>query len=144
MSGPELKVFVCGDVMTGRGIDQILRFPCSPELFESWVTDARDYVRLAERRNGPIHQPVAADYVWGSALDELNRFGPEIRIANLETSITTCNSPWPGPGCPGRNRGANRNRPGGHMRDARGRSSRQPPADASRYPGVPTAVTPLS
>ncbi|AOY87656.1 poly-gamma-glutamate biosynthesis protein [Marinobacter salinus] len=84
--------------MTGRGIDQIQASPGSPELFESWVTDARDYVRLAERRNGPIHLPVSADYIWGSALAELNRFGPEVRIANLETSITTCNSPWPGKG----------------------------------------------
>ena len=98
MDRPPLKVFVCGDVMPGRGIDQILSSPCSPELFESWVTDARDYVRLAERRNGPIHQPVSADYIWGNALAELNRFGPEVRIANLETSITTCNSPWPGKG----------------------------------------------
>ena len=34
--------------MTGRGIDQILPYPCNPRIFEPHVRDARKYVELAE------------------------------------------------------------------------------------------------
>lgn len=44
----------CGDVMPGRGIDQILPHPGDPELREDYADDANAYVRLAERANGPI------------------------------------------------------------------------------------------
>jgi poly-gamma-glutamate synthesis protein (capsule biosynthesis protein) len=64
-------LFVCGDVMTGRGIDQILPHPGDPRLYEPYVHDARDYLRLAEATHGPIRHPVAEDYVWGAALEEL-------------------------------------------------------------------------
>ncbi len=46
------------------------------------------YVQLAEEANGPIPRRVAPSYVWGAALDELNRRRPDARIVNLETSIT--------------------------------------------------------
>ena len=52
-------LFLCGDVMTGRGIDQILPFPSPPTIFESYVRDAREYVGLAEAANGPIARPAA-------------------------------------------------------------------------------------
>jgi poly-gamma-glutamate synthesis protein (capsule biosynthesis protein) len=74
--------------MTGRGIDQILPHPAAPELFEPVVRDARDYVALAERRNGPIPRPVDFDYIWGQSLEELDRRRPVARIINLETSVT--------------------------------------------------------
>ncbi|MBX3187047.1 MAG: CapA family protein [Labilithrix sp.] len=83
-----VTLFLCGDVMTGRGIDQILPVPSSPELFEPSVRDARDYVMLAEERSGPIPRAVAFDYVWGDALVELRRVAPDARIVNLETSVT--------------------------------------------------------
>src|SRR5687767_6978488 len=60
-----ISLFLCGDVMTGRGIDQILPYPAEPSLFEPLVRDARDYVTLAEQRNGPIPQPVDFAYIWG-------------------------------------------------------------------------------
>ncbi|HEY5565885.1 MAG TPA: poly-gamma-glutamate biosynthesis protein, partial [Gammaproteobacteria bacterium] len=44
--------------MTGRGIDQVLKRPSDPVLHESYVRDAREYVALAERVNGPIARPV--------------------------------------------------------------------------------------
>jgi poly-gamma-glutamate synthesis protein (capsule biosynthesis protein) len=43
-----VKLFLCGDVMTGRGVDQILRYPGDPRLWERYVHDARGYVELAE------------------------------------------------------------------------------------------------
>ena len=86
-----VRIFLCGDVMTGRGIDQVLSRPCEPELREDYVRSAMEYVRLAEATNGPIPRAVTPSYVWGAALDELNRARPDVRIVNLETSITRSN-----------------------------------------------------
>jgi poly-gamma-glutamate capsule biosynthesis protein CapA/YwtB (metallophosphatase superfamily) len=89
-----LCLFVCGDVMTGRGIDQILPHPGDPSLYEPYVHDARDYLRLAEAAHGPIRHPAADNYIWGEARKELD--AADVRIVNLETSITTSGDYWPG------------------------------------------------
>ena len=47
----ELTLFLAGDVMTGRGIDQVLPSPGDPSLRERLVRDARGYVALAESLN---------------------------------------------------------------------------------------------
>ncbi|WP_092104156.1 CapA family protein [Pontibacter chinhatensis] len=91
-----LTLFLCGDVMTGRGLDQVLPVSVDPQLYEAYVQDARDYVRLAERKNGEISKPVAYTYPWGDALEVWDRVKPQARIINLETSITTHPQPWPG------------------------------------------------
>lgn len=93
-----LSIFLCGDVMTGRGIDQILPYPCDPSLYESYVKDARDYVSLAEQVNGRVPHPVDFSYIWGEALELLKRKDPEYKIINLETSVTRHEVPWPGKG----------------------------------------------
>ncbi len=95
---PSVTLFLCGDVMVGRGIDQILPHPVSPRLHEPYVKDARDYVALAERRSGRIPREVDWAYVWGSALDVLKSRQPDKRIINLETSITASEDSWPGKG----------------------------------------------
>jgi poly-gamma-glutamate capsule biosynthesis protein CapA/YwtB (metallophosphatase superfamily) len=99
-SGDEKTVtlFLCGDVMTGRGIDQVLPCPSDPRIHESFVKDARDYVQIAEQAGGPIQKPVAFSYIWGDALQEWDRIKPDLRIINLETAITAGNEPWPGKG----------------------------------------------
>jgi poly-gamma-glutamate synthesis protein (capsule biosynthesis protein) len=89
-------LFLCGDVMTGRGVDQILGRPGDPRLWERYIHDARGYVELAERASGPIPAPVPAGWIWGEALDELDRLRPDVRIVNLETSITLSDGYWPG------------------------------------------------
>jgi poly-gamma-glutamate synthesis protein (capsule biosynthesis protein) len=91
-----ITIFMCGDVMTGRGTDQVLPHAGDPELHESHVKDARGYVTLAEKANGPIPQPVAFDYIWGDALPELARVAPDLRVINLETSITSSDDYWQG------------------------------------------------
>lgn len=93
-----LTLLLSGDVMTGRGIDQVLAHPSAPALHESYIRDARDYVRLAEALNGPIASPVTPDYIWGDALGEMARTAPDLRIVNLETAITTSDQAWPGKG----------------------------------------------
>ena len=89
-----IRLFLCGDVMTGRGIDQVLLHPNDPTLHEPRVGDARTYVELAERVNGAIPRPTEFDYIWGDALAELNRAGVDLRIINLETSITSSEDYW--------------------------------------------------
>ena len=91
-----VTLFLCGDVMTGRGVDQILPHPGGSHIDEPYVRDAREYVALAESRNGPIVTPVTPAYIWGDALSELSRLRPDVRIINLETSITTSDDQWPG------------------------------------------------
>src|SRR6516225_7129471 len=83
-----ITLFLCGDVMLGRGIDQILPHPGDPHLRELYAGSAKTYVQLAERVNGPIAAPVDFSDVWGDALAELQRAAPHARIINLETSIT--------------------------------------------------------
>ena len=90
-----LSLFLCGDVMLGRGIDQILPHPSDPTLHEAHVRNARRYVALAEWRNGEIPRPVSYPYVWGDALAELDRRRPDARIVNLETAITRSDRHWP-------------------------------------------------
>ncbi|MGE5339345.1 MAG: CapA family protein [Gemmatimonadota bacterium] len=98
MSRAELQLFLCGDVMLGRGVDQIQRHRSDPRLYEANVTSALGYVDLAEQASGPIPRGVAPDYVWGDALIEFARLRPDVRIINLETAVTTCAEPWPGKG----------------------------------------------
>lgn len=94
-SNTSVTLFLCGDVMTGRGIDQILPHACHPRLYEPAVTDARDYVDLARDASGSIDVPVSPEYIWGDALEQLERHEPDLRLVNLETSITDSHSPWP-------------------------------------------------
>ncbi|WP_101065854.1 CapA family protein [Roseovarius salinarum] len=90
-----MRVFVAGDVMPGRGIDQILPAPCDPRIFESCMKSAEGYLRLAERRNGPIPVPVDRGYVWGPLPGDLDARACDLRIVNLETAITDDGHPAP-------------------------------------------------
>ena len=89
-----IVLFLSGDVMLGRAIDQILPYHNDPVLYEDYIRDARGYVRLAEDANGPIRKPVSCDYIWGDALQALDDVNPDARIINLETSITQHGAPW--------------------------------------------------
>ncbi len=93
-----ITLFMAGDVMTGRGIDQALPYPGNPRLHESFVKDARRYVALAEAVNGPIQTPLQCKTLWGEALLEWQRIAPDVRLINLETSVTTSHDYWPGKG----------------------------------------------
>jgi len=66
----------------------VLTHPCDSKLHEDYVASAKDYVSLAEQANGPIPRHAKPAYVWGAALDELDRMQPDVRIINLETAIT--------------------------------------------------------
>ncbi|MFJ7068118.1 CapA family protein [Streptomyces sp. NPDC101115] len=96
MSGGLTGLFLCGDVMLGRGVDQILPHPLDPVLPERYVRDARDYVTLAEAVSGPVPRQAAPDYPWGEALALLDAAGPAARVVNLETAVTRNDAPTPG------------------------------------------------
>lgn len=83
-----ITLFLCGDVMTGRGIDQVLPHPSDPVIYEPYMRSATGYVKIAEAANGRIPKPVDFSYIWGDALAELERARPDVRIINLETSVT--------------------------------------------------------
>lgn len=89
-----VMLFLSGDVMLGRAIDQILPYHTDPVLFEDYIRDARVYIRLAEDASGPIPEQVDCDYVWGDALQVLAKIKPDVSIINLETSITRNGTPW--------------------------------------------------
>ena len=91
-----VTLFLAGDVMLGRGIDQVLPHPGDPTLREGYLHDARDYVRLVEAVSGPVHAPVDPDWVWGDVLAVLDAAGVDARIINLETSITASDDFAPG------------------------------------------------
>ncbi|MDR8394405.1 CapA family protein [Aliifodinibius sp. S!AR15-10] len=89
-----LTLSLSGDVMTGRGIDQVLPHSVDPVLFERYVKSARRYVDLATRHSGAIPNDVTFDYVWGDALMVLEKMGPDVSIINLETAVTTSDNYW--------------------------------------------------
>ncbi len=95
MNTGDIRLFLCGDVMTGRGIDQIQRFPSDSRIYEPYIHHSEDYIRLAEQVNGAISTPVDWTYIWGDAFEELNRRSPDFRIINLETAVTRSREPWP-------------------------------------------------
>ncbi|MFD7299383.1 MULTISPECIES: CapA family protein [Streptomyces] len=96
MDGGVVTLFLCGDVMLGRGVDQILAHPGDPGLREDYVRDARGYVALAEAVNGPVPAPVGPEWPWGEALGVLAEAAPDTRIVNLETAVTADGSFAPG------------------------------------------------
>lgn len=88
-----LSLLLAGDVMLGRGVDQIMPHPCDPEIPDPRTRSALDFVYAAEGVNGTIPRPVEPDYIWGDALPYLQAPGPTLRLLNLETAITTAPRP---------------------------------------------------
>jgi poly-gamma-glutamate synthesis protein (capsule biosynthesis protein) len=51
---------------------------------------------LAEEKNGKIPKPVSFNYIWGDSLSHLERLTPDLRVINLETSVTAREDHWRG------------------------------------------------
>jgi poly-gamma-glutamate synthesis protein (capsule biosynthesis protein) len=90
-----VQILLCGDVMTGRGIDQCLEHPSDPVLFEPFVKNAKIYVDLAQKKNGHVRRKINASYLWGDAPKTIKERSPDVFLANLETAITTSPIPYP-------------------------------------------------
>ncbi|MDX3228029.1 CapA family protein [Streptomyces sp. ME19-01-6] len=96
MGGDATTLFLCGDVMLGRGVDQILPHPGDPELREPYIRDSRAYVELTEEAHGRVPRPADYAWPWGDALRVLERTAPDARVVNLETSVTRSEEFAPG------------------------------------------------
>jgi poly-gamma-glutamate synthesis protein (capsule biosynthesis protein) len=90
---PPTTLFLCGDVMTGHGIDQLLPRDAGDEFALRTVQSALEYVRDAEASRTPLPRPVSFEYPWGDALHLLKRERPDLRLINLATTITTRGAP---------------------------------------------------
>lgn len=95
---PDTTLFLCGDVMTGQGIDPLL----SPEfehLSSRSMASALDYVHgadaagVAHAAGEPLPRPVCFAYPWGDALTLLRREQPDLRLVSLEATITARGTP---------------------------------------------------
>jgi poly-gamma-glutamate synthesis protein (capsule biosynthesis protein) len=60
------------------------------------MRSALGYVALAEQASGPIPRPVDFAYIWGDLLADLQRVAHGVRLANLETAVTTSDDYWKG------------------------------------------------
>lgn len=80
-----MRLFVGGDAMLGRGVDQLLPHPGCPELREDFVPGAQHYARSAGVE--PAEAPADFARPWGEALPLLAE--ADLRLVNLETSATT-------------------------------------------------------
>ena len=69
--------------------------PSVPLIYESYMRSAYGYVELAEKVNGFIPKSVDYSYIWGDALSVHAHIKPDLRIINLETSVTTSADYWP-------------------------------------------------
>ncbi|HEX5566911.1 MAG TPA: CapA family protein [Streptomyces sp.] len=98
MRGDPVTLLLCGDVMLGRGVDQILPHPGDPALREAYIRDARVYVELAETMNGPIPRPADFSWPWGEVLRVAEEAAVDVRVINLETSVTRSGRFAPGKG----------------------------------------------
>jgi poly-gamma-glutamate capsule biosynthesis protein CapA/YwtB (metallophosphatase superfamily) len=83
-----LKLFLAGDVMLGRAVDQILPHKSDPRLYESSVKDARDYLPSSLKK-----RTVSYQYPWGDLLDDPRFIQSDLKLINLETSVTTSVQP---------------------------------------------------
>jgi hypothetical protein len=52
VSSDSLKLFLCGDVMIGRGIDQTLPYRSEPQLYEKYVRSALEHVQPSPIQEG--------------------------------------------------------------------------------------------
>jgi poly-gamma-glutamate synthesis protein (capsule biosynthesis protein) len=52
------------------------------------VPDARSYVTSTEEASGPIPRPADFAWPWGEALRLVDELMPDVRLLNLETTIT--------------------------------------------------------
>ena len=68
-SASTVTLFLCGDVMLGRGIDQILA-PGRSASRRALCQIGDDLCRACGTVNGPIPRTVDYAYVWGDALSD--------------------------------------------------------------------------
>eukprot|EP00899_Mesostigma_viride_P028783 jgi/Mesvir1/908/Mv17470-RA.1 len=83
-----------GDVMTGRLVDQLLPHPTPDEVEHGRsMSELGQMLRRSHLPPG-THDDAMCRRVWGTALAPL--LSADVRILNLETSVTANSAKWPG------------------------------------------------
>jgi poly-gamma-glutamate capsule biosynthesis protein CapA/YwtB (metallophosphatase superfamily) len=87
-SNEKIKLLFVGDVMLGRLVDQI--FPTHVEDKEEY-----QYAQILLKKYNKINQlkELKYKYVWGNLIDIFKNV--DLRLINLETSVTTYPKKWP-------------------------------------------------
>lgn len=99
---PATKLLLTGDVMIGRGVDQILQFPSNPIIYEGYMKSALGYVAIAEKisgaipRNVPVECTRAFAFLSRLLVHNRSRRPPNVALPipnhrhQLQTSGATC------------------------------------------------------
>lgn len=87
-----IRIFLGGDVMTGRAIDQLFHIHNADDFGKPEHVPAKQYRDWSAACNGGLRTPVSHDYIWGEALAIIDNAQPDFRLVNLETAITKCDT----------------------------------------------------
>eukprot|EP01084_Bolivina_argentea_P186960 322151_1 len=97
-----VRICLTGDVMLGSAVDHILKYPSDPKIPPSphypRPKSVLHYIEIAEKINGKIPSreiTSQADYIWGDMIQSLKYYQPDIKLFNLETTITSSEHYWP-------------------------------------------------
>lgn len=85
-------MFLGGDVMTGRAIDQLFAQHNPDDFGKADHVPAQQYYQWSADFHGAEMRPQRLEYPWGAALGVLEAAQPDFRLVNLETAITTANA----------------------------------------------------
>ncbi|CAF0779195.1 unnamed protein product [Didymodactylos carnosus] len=81
------RLILLGDIMIGRLVDQI---------FAKHVDNREEYEHACMLlKRACVQPPVSYSYIWGNTLDYFHPAYSDLRIGNLETSVTHSNIKWP-------------------------------------------------
>lgn len=85
-------MFLGGDVMTGRAIDQLFAQHNPDDFGKADHVPAQQYYQWSADLHGNEMRPQRLEYPWGAALGVLEAAQPDFRLVNLEAAITTANT----------------------------------------------------
>lgn len=99
-----IRIAMAGDLILGRGIDQILPAHtnsttpavCTPraKVVYDCFDDTRKYVEAAVNKSGPLPEHRGYEYPWGISLEDMDSKEPDVRIFNLETAVSDRGPPF--------------------------------------------------
>ncbi len=87
-SDTNIRIFLGGDVMTGRTIDQLFAVHNLDDFGKTKHIPSQKYHAWSASLYGAESVPVGHNYIWGTALDIFNIAKPDFRLINLEVAIT--------------------------------------------------------
>ena len=90
----DIRLSFAGDLMLGRGVDQVLKFPTDSRLYENAVKNSKEYVLLIQselKRQNKVYELL----FWSPIMNDFHKFQSHLFFINLETAITHSLTPYP-------------------------------------------------